>query len=76
MGPGKGQASPGNTGEGRDDSVLLLNLVYRADQPPSAYTDAELVMGAALELSCLGSQVFTVAFSVVLLECSLPSVLR
>lgn len=38
MGPEKGQASPGNTGEGRDDSVLLLNLVYCAEQPPRTYT--------------------------------------
>ena len=56
MGPGEG-----DTGEGGDDSVLLLNLVYCSDQPPVPKLDAEFVVGSALELSCLGSQVFTVA---------------
>lgn len=64
MGLGKGQASPGNTGEGRDDSLLLLNLVYCTvlTSLPVPKLDAEFVMGSALELSCLGSQVFSVAF--------------
>lgn len=77
MGPGKGQASPGNTGEGWDDSVLLLNLVYCADQPPRAYTWHRICEGSCPWALLLGeSGVFCDIHAVVLLECPLPSVLR
>lgn len=74
MGQGKGQASPRNTRESRDD-ILLVNLPHTvSNQPPMPQLDSEFVKVAVVDSAAFGNWACTIAF-ISVLECLVPSVL-